>query len=41
VHYDSRPLGHAKLDTTARYAHVATKVLRDMVSPLDRLSCKS
>ncbi len=31
-------LGHSKLDTTARYAHVASKVLRDMVSPLDRLS---
>jgi hypothetical protein len=24
VHYDSRPLGHSKLDTTARYAHVAS-----------------
>jgi hypothetical protein len=33
-----QPLGHSKLDTTARYAHVASKVLRDMVSPLDRLS---
>jgi integrase/recombinase XerD len=31
-------LGHSKLDTTARYAHVASKVLRDMVSPLDRLT---
>jgi hypothetical protein len=30
-------LGHSKLDTTARYAHVASKVLRDVVSPLDRL----
>ena len=30
-------LGHSKLDTTARYAHVASKVLRDLVSPLDRL----
>ena len=30
-------LGHAKLDTTARYAHVATKVLRAVTSPLDRL----
>ena len=31
-------LGHSKLDTTARYAHVASKVLREIVSPLDRLS---
>ena len=30
-------LGHSKLDTTARYAHVASKVLRDMMSPLDQL----
>ena len=29
--------GHSKLDTTARYAHVATKMLRDVVSPLDLL----
>ena len=31
-------LGHTKLDTTARYAHVASKVLREVESPLDRLS---
>ena len=31
-------LGHSKLDTTARYAHVASKVLRDMISPLDQLT---
>ena len=31
-------LGHSKLDTTARYAHVASKMLREIVSPLDRLS---
>src|SRR5262245_43004205 len=30
-------LGHAKLDTTARYAHVAAKVLREITSPLNRL----
>ena len=32
------PLGHARLDTTARYAHVAAKVLREVTSPLDRLT---
>ena len=31
-------LGHKKLTTTARYAHVATKVLSDVQSPLDRLT---
>jgi integrase/recombinase XerD len=31
-------LGHAKLDTTARYAHVATNILRTVMSPLDRLT---
>jgi site-specific recombinase XerD len=30
-------LGHAKLDTTARYTHVTTNVLRAVTSPLDRL----
>lgn len=30
-------LGHAKLDTTARYAQVATNLLRSVESPLDRL----
>ncbi len=30
-------LGHAKLATTARYAHVATKTIRDVVSPYDML----
>src|SRR6478736_6494882 len=31
-------LGHAKLDTTARYAHVATNIIREVMSPLDRLT---
>src|SRR5262249_4535344 len=31
-------LGPSKLDTTARYAHVASKVLRDVLSPLDQLT---
>jgi site-specific recombinase XerD len=30
-------LGHAKLETTTRYAHVATKTLHGVTSPLDRL----
>jgi site-specific recombinase XerD len=30
-------LGHAKLETTARYTQVATNVLRAVTSPLDRL----
>ncbi len=34
-------LGHAKLDTTARYTHIATNLLRTVVSPLDRLSLPS
>lgn len=31
-------LGHKKLTTTARYAHVATKLLSDVQSPLDRIT---
>ena len=31
-------LGHAKLDTTALYARVATNTIRDVTSPLDRLA---
>ena len=31
-------LGHAKLETTARYAHVATGLITKVESPLDRLS---
>jgi integrase/recombinase XerD len=30
-------LGHSKLDTTARYTHVAINILRTVMSPLDRL----
>jgi integrase/recombinase XerD len=38
VHYDSCPLGHAKLNTTALYTRVATSTIRKVMSPLDRLS---
>ena len=31
-------LGHAKLDTTALYTRVATNTIRDVMSPLDRLT---
>ena len=31
-------LGHAKLDTTALYTRVATKTIREVMSPLDRIS---
>ena len=31
-------LGHANLDSTARYTHVATNIIRDVVSPLDKLT---
>jgi site-specific recombinase XerD len=31
-------LGHAKLDTTALYTHVATNTIREIMSPLDRLT---
>ena len=31
-------LGHAKLTTTAQYAHVATKTIRDTVSPYEVLA---
>jgi hypothetical protein len=31
-------LGHTKLETTARYAHVATGIISAIESPLDRLA---
>jgi site-specific recombinase XerD len=30
-------LGHAQLDTTARYTQVATNVIRHVMSPIDRI----
>ena len=36
-HYDLRPFGHAKLNTTALYTRVATTTIRKVMSPLDRL----
>jgi site-specific recombinase XerD len=33
-------LGHAKLDTTALYTRVATKTIRETMSPLDRITSK-
>ena len=38
MHYDSCPLGHDKLDTTARYTRVATGMIAQIESPLDLLS---
>ena len=37
MHYDRRPLGHEKLETTARYTRVATGHITAVESPLDRL----
>jgi len=34
-------LGHAKLNTTAFYTQVATKTIRAVISPLDRLASTS
>ena len=33
-------LGHAKLETTALYTHIATNTIRAVMSPLERLSLK-
>lgn len=38
MHYGSCPLGHDKLETTARYARVATGMISGVMSPLDGLS---
>jgi len=38
AYYDSRLLGHAKLETTALYTRVATNTIREVMSPLDRLT---
>jgi hypothetical protein len=38
THYGAWLLGHAKLDTTARYTQVATNLIREVMSPLDRLT---
>ena len=37
IRYIQARLGHKKLETTARYTHVATEVLREIVSPLEDL----
>ena len=31
-------LGHAKLDTTALYTRVATKTIREVMSPLEHIA---
>ena len=33
-------LGHARLDTTALYTRVATRTIREIMSPLDRITGK-
>jgi hypothetical protein len=40
AYYDSRLLGHAKLDTTALYTRVATKTIREVMSPLEHIALK-
>jgi integrase/recombinase XerD len=39
-HYDSCPLGHSKLDTTALYTRVATKTISEVMSPLEHIALK-
>jgi len=34
-------LGHKKLDTTALYTRVATKLIREVMSPLERLAMEA
>jgi integrase/recombinase XerD len=40
AYYDSRLLGHVKLDTTALYTRVATKTIREVMSPLEHIALK-
>ena len=40
AYYDSRLLGHDKLDTTALYTRVATKTIREVMSPLEHIARK-
>ena len=38
MHYASWPLGHEKLETTARYTRVATGLITAVESPLNQLA---
>ena len=40
AYYDSRLLGHAKLDSTALYTRVATKTIQQVMSPLEHIALK-
>ena len=40
AYYDSRLLGHAKLENTALYARVATKTIQQVMSPLEHIALK-
>ena len=40
AYYESRLLGHTRLDTTALYARVATKTIREVMSPLEHIARK-